>query len=579
MTTKFQLSSSKKCITSRLDDGDSIFNTDNPKSYTHRDFNKNKKKENGIIISNIKKTHKKAPYSNDIVFEKYNKKLDDIQKNKIFLQSLLNKYNTLRKYYMKTENKKENSKIQQRTLTPLKSFVKDKKLAKKTISIEDPNSKKIKGKDSNSNFNKSVTNNNKFTIDTQRRPNRFFYRTDKKIFPYFIKRKPKENIGNISDISNKKLKKQKKIMNKTFESSDKSNKNSKDNITPRFNKKNKYNKIKNNKTKSTKAITSYKYKNKSMILPKDDTSLETTEIITKCTKIKWEEDSICQKGFAGPGVNKPNQDNFFIFNNLNNEPCNIFYGICDGHGVHGHDVSSYIANNLPIYLNNLLLTKNIKNLSEISLNIIKPYIISSFINVNEDLNKNEKIDCKLSGSTCVSLIFTPTKLFCINLGDSRCVLGKFNNEKWTSQNLSNDQTPQVLEEKERILKNNGRVQQFKDDEGDLLGPERIWLKEKDIPGLAMSRSFGDEYAHSVGVISEPEIIEHCFDESDKFVILASDGIWEFISNDECVNMVKDFYLKGNVKGAITHLYKESCKRWIMKEEIIDDISMIVVFFK
>ena len=69
----------------------------------------------------------------------------------------------------------------------------------------------------------------------------------------------------------------------------------------------------------------------------------------------------------------------------------------------------------------------------------------------------------------------------------------------------------------------------------------------------MSRSFGDKIAHSVGVIPEPEIIEYSLLEEDKFIILASDGIWEFISNDECVNLVKDFYNKKDINGAINIL--------------------------
>jgi serine/threonine protein phosphatase PrpC len=58
------------------------------------------------------------------------------------------------------------------------------------------------------------------------------------------------------------------------------------------------------------------------------------------------------------------------------------------------------------------------------------------------------------------------------------------------------------------------------------------LLDEDIPGLAMSRSFGDECAASVGVSSEPEIKEYLFNKNDAFFIIASDGVWEFISSDE-----------------------------------------------
>jgi hypothetical protein len=54
---------------------------------------------------------------------------------------------------------------------------------------------------------------------------------------------------------------------------------------------------------------------------------------------------------------------------------------------------------------------------------------------------------------------------------------------------------------------------------------------EDIPGLAMSRSFGDQAAAEVGVNAIPEITEMNLIEADKFLILASDGVWEFISND------------------------------------------------
>ena len=39
----------------------------------------------------------------------------------------------------------------------------------------------------------------------------------------------------------------------------------------------------------------------------------------------------------------------------------------------------------------------------------------------------------------------------------------------------------------------------------IVGPARVWLARQDIPGLAMSRSFGDEVAQTVGVISDPDV--------------------------------------------------------------------------
>ena len=94
----------------------------------------------------------------------------------------------------------------------------------------------------------------------------------------------------------------------------------------------------------------------------------------------------------------------------------------------------------------------------------------------------------------------------------------------------------------------------------------------------MSRSFGDEVAASVGTISEPEIETYDITNDDKFIIIASDGIWEFISSQECVNIIKDFYLKKDLKGCLKYLLNESSKRWI-NEEVIDDIIAVLIFFE
>ena len=64
---------------------------------------------------------------------------------------------------------------------------------------------------------------------------------------------------------------------------------------------------------------------------------------------------ICKKGFSGPGIKKTNQDNFFIFKNFLNDKNYLFLGVCDGHGIFGQDISSYLVNNLPQNLNNDLL--------------------------------------------------------------------------------------------------------------------------------------------------------------------------------------------------------------------------------
>ena len=291
--------------------------------------------------------------------------------------------------------------------------------------------------------------------------------------------------------------------------------------------------------------------------------------------------SLCKRGFTYQGEKKLNQDNYFIFKNFLKNSNYLFIGVCDGHGTFGQNISSYLKENLPQNLHHHFLKKKVRNLPQENSMVLSQIISQVYQTTNEAMNEDERIDSSLSGSTCVSLIFTPQKIFCINVGDSRCVLGKYdhNKKKWIPMNLSRDHKPSDENEKKRILQCGGRVESLVDEDDNFVGPERVWIQSQKIPGLAMSRSFGDEIVHEVGVIVDPEIFEHFLDEEDKFIILASDGIWEFMSSDEVVNIVKDFYLKNDINGAIEYLYQESNERWITYDNCIDDITLIILFFE
>lgn len=69
--------------------------------------------------------------------------------------------------------------------------------------------------------------------------------------------------------------------------------------------------------------------------------------------------------------------------------------------------------------------------------------------------------------------------------------------------LSEDHKPSLPHEKKRVEQSGGRVEPILGPQGQWLGPDRVWMKNEDTPGLAMSRSLGDGLAHSLGVSSEP----------------------------------------------------------------------------
>ena len=93
----------------------------------------------------------------------------------------------------------------------------------------------------------------------------------------------------------------------------------------------------------------------------------------------------------------------------------------------------------------------------------------------------------------------------------------------------------------------------------------------------MTRSIGDEVAKRLGVIPEPEIKEIEFTSNDKFVIIASDGVWEFMDNEEAVAIVAPFFKKNNAEGAAEAIARDAVKRWQSREDVVDDITCVILF--
>ena len=239
------------------------------------------------------------------------------------------------------------------------------------------------------------------------------------------------------------------------------------------------------------------------------------------------------------------------------------FGVFDGHGMLGHDVSSYLLRKMPQWF-----SKNPKWTKD-----PKDALSRCFFWLTKELARSD-VNCTFSGTTAVVTLFDEHKMYTANCGDSRAVLAREEQGKLKAIGLSFDQKPDNAKEKERIEAKNGRVEPCKGPMGEFIGPHRVWLKNQDMPGLAMSRSFGDDVATSVGVISEPEVIITPRSPNDKFMVVASDGVWEFLSNQDVVDIVSKFE---DPKKAAKAVVKESVRKWQSEEDVIDDITIVVTY--
>jgi len=252
-----------------------------------------------------------------------------------------------------------------------------------------------------------------------------------------------------------------------------------------------------------------------------------------------------------------------------------FFGVFDGHGSNGHEVAGFVAAELPKHLATEL-EKMKKKQEETNLPVdTKDYIGRAFYRTFELLKTKSEIDCTYSGSTAILCYIQGETLFACNVGDSRAVMAVEEDKRFIAVPLSSDQTPARDDEKRRILKCGGRVEPCLDEDGSHIGPLRVWLKHRAVPGLAMTRSFGDLVATPIGVSPVPEIYERKLEKNDSFIIIASDGVWEFISNQEAVDIVVS--AGGDPQKAAELLYQEADKRWKREEEVIDDITAMVLY--
>eukprot|EP00916_Digyalum_oweni_P012552 GHVL01020748.1.p1 GENE.GHVL01020748.1~~GHVL01020748.1.p1 ORF type:complete len:368 (+),score=55.11 GHVL01020748.1:100-1104(+) len=227
----------------------------------------------------------------------------------------------------------------------------------------------------------------------------------------------------------------------------------------------------------------------------------------------------CKKGLK---PDSPNQDDFFI---MAVDGWSM-YGVFDGHGPNGHIVSNFIESVLP----RLIAADPLLWIDP------KETLRKNFIIVHELLEKSNICDAQVSGSTCTVVIRKGEMLYSAHVGDSRAVLAVADSSMpsgYRALDLTEDHKPNLEIEKKRIFATGGQIRRL---DGDI--PYRVFVKGKQYPGLAMSRAIGDLIGTQAGVIPEPEVSECILsEESDIFVLLCSDGVWEFISSQEAVDMV------------------------------------------
>ncbi|TKY65751.1 phosphatase 2C 65 [Spatholobus suberectus] len=297
--------------------------------------------------------------------------------------------------------------------------------------------------------------------------------------------------------------------------------------------------------------------------------------------------------YTQQGQKGVNQDAMTVWEDYTGEKDVIFCGVFDGHGPLGHKVSQFIRDNLPSKLSAAIEISQQKarkyydandaetasyddvydeNNPNMSLAAWEGCFLKSFDEMDEYLAQEINTDSYCSGCTAVTLIKQGDQLIVGNLGDSRAVLCTRDGDQLIPVQLTVDLKPDIPSETSRIVNCEGRVFAA-EEEPDVY---RIWMPDDDCPGLAMSRAFGDFCLKDYGLISVPDVFYRKITPEDEFVVLATDGVWDVLTNSEVMDIVASAPRRSI---AAKLLVKRAVRAWRCKYpgSKVDDCAVICLF--
>jgi serine/threonine protein phosphatase PrpC len=221
------------------------------------------------------------------------------------------------------------------------------------------------------------------------------------------------------------------------------------------------------------------------------------------------------------------------------------------------------------------------------------------------------VDLSMSGCTACVAVVVGDHVTVANVGDSRAVLVRAGTATAAAAGCSGsatglsawpvsvDHKPSLPGETRRVLLAGGRLQSIAYDDG-TEGPLRVWLRDADAPGLAMSRSLGDLLGKAAGVVSSPDVYTYTLGPADAFLVLATDGLWEFVAPGEVAALLADETIAAAAASptpgqdaaddggggggddpprhlalALDALVDLAGRRWLQREGAQDDVSILV----
>ncbi|KAG0485130.1 hypothetical protein HPP92_009209 [Vanilla planifolia] len=234
------------------------------------------------------------------------------------------------------------------------------------------------------------------------------------------------------------------------------------------------------------------------------------------------------------------EDGYGVITNIHGDPKQAFFGVFDGHG--GREAVDFVVEKLGQNIITALGVIKIENEEHrLELAIKSGYRSTDLEFLSQGLR---------SGACAATVLLKKGELHASNVGDCRVVICR----NGIARALTDDHRPGREDEKNRIENSGGYV--------DCRGG--VWRVQD---SLAISRAIGDANMKE-WIISEPDTTKLELKQDCEFLIMASDGLWDKVSNQEAVDVV----LKQRISlKSCKELLEMSCSRGNM-----DDITVMVV---
>ncbi|CAA7028810.1 unnamed protein product [Microthlaspi erraticum] len=221
--------------------------------------------------------------------------------------------------------------------------------------------------------------------------------------------------------------------------------------------------------------------------------------------------------FATCGRRESMEDTHFLMPHMCNEENIHLFGIFDGH--RGAEAADFSAQVLPGLIQSLSSTSAGEALSQA--------FVSTDLAFRHELDshrQSKRVSQKdwHPGCTAIASLLVDNKLFVANVGDSRAILCRAGH----SLALSKAHLATCIEERNRVIKEGGRIEWLVD----------TWRVAP--AGLQVTRSIGDDDLKPA-VTAEPEISETILSADDEFLVMASDGLWDVVNDEDVIGIIRD----------------------------------------